>query len=340
MSTMKAIVCEEPNRFAMKETDIPAPGAGEALIRIRRVGICGTDLHAYKGNQPFFAYPRILGHELAAEVVQTGEGADGLAPGDAVTVMPYLACGSCIACRSGKSNCCKSMSVLGVHQDGGMREYMAVPAKHLLKASDLTLDQLATVECFAIGAHAVRRAAIRPGEFALVIGAGPIGLGVMKFAKLAGAKVIAMDINPERLRYCSDWVPADYTVNALDDPASQLEAITGGDYPTVVLDATGNAKSMEGALGYAAHGGRIVYVGLVKSDIAFSDPEFHKRELTLLGSRNALREDFEQVIEAIRGGSVDTDAFITHRSPFGGMIGVFESWLRPDTGVIKAMVEL
>lgn len=340
MSTMKTIICEEPNKFVMTQTEIPSPQEGQLLIRIRRIGICGTDLHAYKGNQPFFVYPRILGHELSAEVVKAGEGVAGFAEGDLVTVMPYMECGQCIACRSGKPNCCTSMSVIGVHQDGGMREYMTVPADHVFKANDLTLDQLATVECLSIGAHSVRRAAVQKDEFVVVIGAGPIGLGVMKFAKVAGAKVIAVDINDERLAYCKEWVPADYTVNALKDPIAEIEKITGGQFATAVLDATGNVRSMEGALHYLAHGGRLVYVGLVKSDITFSDPEFHKRETTLMGSRNALKEDFEQVIAAIRSGSVDTDAFITHRAAFDEMIGQYESWLKPETGVIKAMVEL
>lgn len=337
---MKTILCEEPNRFVLKETERPARAKGEALIRIRRIGICGTDLHAYRGNQPYFVYPRILGHELSGEVAEIDEGKHGLVAGDLVTVIPYLECGVCIACRSGKPNCCTQMSVLGVHQDGGMREYLNVPADHLLKADGLTPDQAAIVECFSIGAHAVRRAAITPGEVALVIGAGPIGLGVMKFAHLAGAKVIALDMNEERLRFCRNWAPADHTVHAADDPVSRIRELTGGDFPTVVFDATGSARSMEGAFAYVAHGGRLVYVGLVKADVTFSDPEFHKREMTLLSSRNATREDFELVLKSIREGKVDTDAFITHKAAFADMIDAYESWLNPATGVIKAVVEL
>jgi len=337
---MRTIVCEEPNRLVWKETETPVRQPGEALVRIRRIGICGTDLHAYRGNQPYFEYPRILGHELSAEIVETPDNAAELEPGDIVTIMPYIECGICVACRAGKTNCCTSMSVLGVHQDGGMREYMTVPADHLLKTEGLSLEQTAVIECFSIGAHAVRRAALQPEEFALVIGAGPIGLGVMKFAKLAGARVIAMDINEERLQYCRTWAPADFTVNAKDDPLKAIEAITGGDFPTAVFDATGNAKSMENALQYVAHGGRLVYVGLVKANISFSDPEFHKREMSILSSRNASRVDFKHVINSIRAGSIDTDSFVTHRVPFDEMIGAYETWLKPETGVIKAMVEL
>lgn len=337
---MKCLVCEEPNRFVWKDAEIPAANEGEALIKIHRIGICGTDLHAYKGNQPYFVYPRILGHELAAEIVCIGENEQGLKAGDIVSVIPYIHCGTCIACRNGKTHCCTNMSVIGVHRDGGMREYMTVPHHHLVKTDELTLDQTAIVECFSIGAHAVRKAEIKAGDFVLVIGAGPIGLGVMKFAKLAGARVIAMDLNEERLNFCKEWVKADYAVNVRHEPLKEVEAITGGDFPTAVLDATGNARSMEQALHYVAHGGRLIYVGLVRADITFHDPDFHKREMAIMGSRNANREDFEYVIDCIRRGEIDTDAFITHRASFDSVIGEYETWLKPDAGVIKAIVEL
>jgi 2-desacetyl-2-hydroxyethyl bacteriochlorophyllide A dehydrogenase len=337
---MKCIVCEEPNRLAMKEVPVPVPGPEEALIRMKRIGICGTDLHAYKGNQPYFVYPRVLGHELAAEITVIGANNYGLAAGDQVCVIPYVHCGTCIACRNGKTNCCTAMSVIGVHQDGGMREYMTVPVRHLVKTDGLTPEQAAIVECFSIGAHSIRVAAVRPGDWVMVIGAGPIGLGTMKFAKLAGARVIAMDMNESRLQFCKAWAQVDHTVNVKDDPLKEVAEITGGDFPTVVLDATGNAKSMEQALSYVAHGGKLIYVGLVKSDITFHDPDFHKREMAIMGSRNAMREDFLEVIEQIRSGAIDTGSFITHRAPFTGMIGQYDQWLLPETGVIKAVVEL
>lgn len=337
---MKTIVCEEPYRFAMTETEMPVPGEGEALVKIRRIGICGTDLHAYKGNQPYFTYPRILGHELSGEIVEIGRNERGLSSGDLVVVTPYRYCGTCLACKQGKTNCCMKLTVLGVHEDGGMREYIAVPATLLIKAEGLTPEQAAVTECLCIGAHAVRRANIVAGENVLVIGAGPIGLGVMKFAKLAGAKVIALDINEERLAYCRQWVPADETVNAGNDPLQAIEAATQGNLPTVVFDATGNAASMETAPQYVAHTGRLIYVGLVKSKIAFEDPEFHKKEMSILSSRNATHEDFEHVMSSVRGGRIDTDSFITHRVAFDRMIETYDAWLKPETGVIKAMVNL
>jgi 2-desacetyl-2-hydroxyethyl bacteriochlorophyllide A dehydrogenase len=338
---MKGIVCEQIECFTLAELEAPSFVPGEAIVRIKRVGICGTDLHAYKGNQPFFSYPRILGHELAGIIEEIGDNSDGLKAGDQVSIIPYLHCGQCIACRHGKTNCCTAMKVLGVHVDGGMRELLSVPVSNLIKADGLTLDQAAVLEPLSIGAHAVRRSGLHSGETALVIGAGPIGFGVMAFAKHLGAKVIAMDINDERLEWCRQWAKADDTVNALQQhPVEQLSSITGGDMPIVVFDATGNAKSMMQAFQYTAHGGRLVFVGLVKGELAFDDPEFHKREMTLMGSRNATKEDFHHVMEVVKSGGVDVRSYITHRAPLENMIEAFGSWLRPESKVIKAVVEL
>lgn len=337
---MLGIVCEEIERFKLVEMPEPAFVEGEAIVRIKRIGICGTDLHAFKGNQPFFTYPRVLGHELAGIIEQIGANEEGLIAGDQVSIVPYMHCGQCVACRNGKTNCCTSMKVLGVHIDGGMRELISVPVSHLIQTNGLTLDQSAVLEPLSIGAHAVRRSGLTKGETALVIGGGPIGLGVIAFAKYAGANVIAMDVNDERLAFCRSWATIDHTVNALEDAKEQLAQLTNGDYPTVVFDATGNAKSMMDAFSMVAHGGTLVYVGLVKADITFHDPEFHKRELTLMGSRNATKEDFDLAYKAVKSGGIDVESYISHRSSFDGMIGQFESWLKPESKVIKAMVEL
>lgn len=338
---MRGIVCEKTDSLQYRD-DLPEPEmrAGEAIVRIQRIGICGTDLHAFKGNQPFFTYPRILGHELSGVIERINDNESGLIHGDQVAIIPYLNCGKCIACRNGKPNCCKSMQVFGVHIDGGMRERVSIPVTHLIRTEGLSLDQSVLLEPFAIGAHAVRRSRLTAGETVLVIGAGPIGLGVMAFSKYAGAKVIALDVNEERLEFCRSWAKVDYTIDALSGPKEQLETITNGEYPTVVIDATGNTKSMESAFEYVAHGGSLVYVGLVKSDIVFNDPEFHKREMTLMGSRNATREDFDQVFDALKSGGIDIDRYVTHRTSFEAMVGEFESWLDPESKVIKAIVEL
>lgn len=337
---MKGIVCEEVGKFAWRE-DLPEPvlEEGQAIVRIARVGICGTDLHAYQGNQPYFTYPRILGHELSGKVEAVAANTAGIHIGDQVSIVPYMHCGECSACLRGKTNCCKHMKVFGVHMDGGMRERVAIPVGHLIKTDGLTLDQSAMLEPLAIGAHAVRRSGLLPGDTALVIGAGPIGLGIMALARHAGAKVIAMDVNEERLVSCTSWAKADFAINALYQPKEQLAEITDGNLASVVFDATGNAKSMTDAFDLVAHGGSLVYVGLVKSDITFDDPDFHSREMTLMGSRNATGEDFDRVLNAISAGYIDMNGYITHHSTLGDMISKFDDWLKPESKVIKAIVE-
>ncbi|HWA87624.1 MAG TPA: zinc-binding alcohol dehydrogenase family protein [Opitutus sp.] len=341
---MKSLVLQEPGRIVAAEAPEPAaPGAGEALVRVHRVGVCGTDLHAFHGRQPFFSYPRILGHELGVEVLAVGEGVENVAVGDRCAVEPYLNCGRCIACRRGKPNCCTELKVLGVHIDGGHRERIVVPAAKLHRSHKLNYDQLALVETLGIGAHAVQRAALERGETVAVIGAGPIGLAVIQFALAAGARVIALDVNAERLAFCRERIglAAGDTIDARGlDVVARLRELTGGDLPTAVFDATGNAKSMAAAFDYPAHGGRLVFVGLFPGEVTFNDPNFHRRELTLLASRNSRPEDFRRIIELVENGVVDTTPWVTHRAPLGEVPERFESWTRPESGVLKAMIAL
>ena len=334
---MRTLVCTKPGLFEYKQDEIKQPVEGESLLRIKRIGICGTDLHAFEGTQPYFVYPRILGHELSAEFVE-GD-ADGFKTGDLVTIMPYFYCGTCIACRNGKTNCCVNIKVAGVHQDGGMREYFTVPSYSLLHSEGLSEDALALTEPLAIGAHAVRRAGILPGEYVLVIGAGPIGLGIMEFVKIAGAQPIAMDINSERLLFCKEKLNVPFIIDgSSENIADQLKRITGGDMPVTVIDATGNLRAINAAFHYLSHSGKYVLVGLQKGDISFSHPEFHKREATLMSSRNATKEDFSHVIKNLKNGHINPQLYITHRVGFDEVKNNFDSWLKPETGVIKAMV--
>ena len=337
---MQTLVCDEPGKFSYVEREKPVLKPGHAIIKVKRIGICGTDLHAFEGTQPYFNYPRVLGHELSGELVEF-DNAPGFYINEKVTFIPYFNCGHCIACRMGNTNCCVNMQVCGVHVDGGMTEYLMVPSHTLIHGERLDFEELALVEPLAIGAHGVRRAAIAPGEYVLVIGAGPIGLGTMEFARIAGAKVIALDVNEERLNFCRDVIKVDYVVNVLSgDVLQQLQEITNGDMPTVVIDATGNLKAINNAFQYLAHGGRYVLIGLQKGEICFSHPEFHKREATLMSSRNATVVDFEQVINAIKKGVISPLNYITHRVAFNQVEHDFESWLKPETKVIKAMVSM
>lgn len=337
---MKTLVCIEPGHFEYQSMAKPELTKGNAIIKIKRIGICGTDLHAFEGTQPFFEYPRILGHELSGELVEFDD-APGFKIGETVTFIPYFSCGECIACRMGKPNCCSHLKVCGVHQDGGMGEYLSVPSASLVHGDGLSVDELALVEPLAIGAHGVRRAEIKKGEYVLIMGAGPIGLGTMEFARIAGAHVIALDVNDKRLQFCKDKLHVSHTINALSpDVASQLMHITNGDMPTVVIDATGNLKAINTGFQYMAHGGRYVLIGLQKGEICFSHPEFHKREATLMSSRNATRDDFDLVMSAMKDKQIDPATFITQKILFGNVKEEFGGILDPENGVIKAMIEM
>ena len=335
---MKVIVCQTPGSFELIEKEMPTPAPGFSIIQIKRIGVCGTDLHAFAGNQPFFSYPRVLGHELAAEFVE-GDAA-GFVKGDALTIVPYFYCGNCIACRNGKPNCCRAIKVFGVHIDGGMATFVSVPSYALVKSGGLTLDQLALVEPLAIGAHAVSRAQLIPGEKILVVGAGPIGIGLVLFAQLAGAEVVLMDTNDERLRFCRDHFAVSATINPLQQDAMEmLKEFTSGDMPSVVIDATGNQPAINNAFSYMAHGGKYILVGLQLGEISFSHPEFHKREATLMSSRNATNADFNQVMAAIASGKIDPLPMITHRLLFDDVLRNFSQLSDPSNRVVKAMID-
>lgn len=334
---MKYIVCEEPGNFQLKEKEAPKRKKGEALLKVNKVGICGTDLHAYTGNQAFFTYPRILGHELATQVLEIDENSKGIKAGDNVVIMPYLSCGHCVACRNGKTNCCTQIQVLGIHTDGGMQEQITVPADILLPANNLTDNQMAIVEPLAIGAHAIRRADVQPGETVVVVGCGPIGIGIMKLAQIQGAKVIALDMNQDRLQYAKEIIGVDHVVNVNEDPVKQISDITKGDMATVVFDASGHKGALESGPSYMAHGGKFVLVGLSKGELTFTHPAIHAKETTLLCSRNATVADFEHVINIL--DQFPTDSFITHNVHYTDMKDNFDSWLQPGTGVIKATVQ-
>ena len=337
---MKAVVCEKPNEFSIKDINRPTLHTGNALIRVKRIGICGTDYHAYQGNQPYFKYPRVFGHELAGIIEEIGDNDKGLKKGDQVTILPYMHCGDCIACRNGKTNCCLKLQVFGVHVDGGMQEFISVPISHILKTEGLTLDQTAIIEPFSIGAHAISRSGITKGENVLVIGAGPIGIGVMMFAQLKGAKVIAMDIDEKRLSFCSEWAKVEGTVNALHEPETIIQEMLDGDHPTTVFDASGNKKSMNESIQYVSHGGKLIFVGLMNDYISFYNPYFHEKELTLMASRNSTQTDFENVMKQLRIGNIDIEGYISHRCFFDQVTDRFNYWLRPESKVVKALIEL
>ncbi|MCF8716234.1 zinc-binding alcohol dehydrogenase family protein [Joostella atrarenae] len=334
---MKYIICEEPKKFTLKEKEDPSRKKGEVLLKINKIGICGTDLHAYAGNQAFFTYPRILGHELASEVLEA-DSESKFKKGDKIVIMPYLSCGNCIACKNGKTNCCQNIRVFGVHTDGGMQEKVILPESVLMAAPNLTDNEIAIIEPLAIGAHALRRASTKKGDTIVVVGCGPIGIGIIKLAQIKGAKVIAIDTNDSRLQYTKEIIGAEHVVNATKNPVEKVAEITNGNLADAVFDATGHKGALESGINYMAHGGSYILVGLSKGDLTFTHPKIHAKETTLLCSRNATREDFQFVIDHIK--EFPTKSFITHEVDFKDMISNFDSWLDPKTGVIKAIVNI
>lgn len=338
---MKAIRLKEPKVWERLNIDKPSEvlAPGNVLLKVNKIGVCGTDLHAFKGQQPFFSYPKILGHELAVEIVAIADDVTNLKAGDRCSVEPYYNDIIGQAVRRGKTNCGENLQVLGVHVDGGMQEYFVYPAKFLHATNSLSDDQLAMIEPLAIGCHAVDRAAIKEDDIVLVIGVGPIGLGTIQFAQLTGARVIAMDIDNDKLEKCKEITQIKDTINALDDVESELEKLLNGDLPTVILDATGNSKSMMNTFKYAAAGGTIVFIGLFMGDVVFHDPSFHKKELTLKASRAAMSSDFGKIIRLIEAGKIDATSFITHRINFDDVPSEFEK-LYGKKDLIKAIIEL
>ncbi|WP_395718950.1 zinc-binding alcohol dehydrogenase family protein [Prosthecobacter sp.] len=307
-----------------------SPQAGEALVAIRAIGICGTDFSGYLGKMPFIEFPRILGHELGVEVLAVGPGVNHLKAGDRCSVEPYLNCGTCHACQRGSTNCCETLQVLGVHCDGGMRERMILPAHKLHPCNALDFEQLALVETLAIGCHAVNRAQVTSDDDVLIIGAGPIGLTVLEFARAANSRITILELNAARRDFVEQNYPGVEVVASLpDEPAFQI-----------VFDATGNPGSMAAALRFARFTGRIVYVGITKEPVHIDDPLFHRRELTLLASRNAVTSDFPRILGMIQSGRINTRPWISHRCVFEDFPAKMDEWLTPEARVIKAVVSL
>ncbi|MEM1446350.1 MAG: zinc-binding alcohol dehydrogenase family protein [Planctomycetota bacterium] len=336
---MQTIVLEQPGTLTHTQTEEPPqPGPGEALVRVHRVGVCGTDIHAYGGRQPFFSYPRIIGHELGVEVLAVGDDVTNVKPGDRCAVEPYVYCGKCAACLKGRTNCCVNMKVLGVQTEGGMRDRIVVGSHMLHPSKTLSYDALALVETLGIGRHAVTRADVQQGESVAVIGLGPIGLTVCQFAKLAGAKLVGVDVSAERCAKAEALLGIDTMTLDPATPAVDQWLERFGDKPEKVFDVTGHRGSMQAAFDLPDHAGTLTFVGLLLGEIAFDDPTFHRKELTLLASRNAVAADFHAILADMEAGRIDPTAWITHRTQAAQLPKVLESWLQPDAGLLKGVV--
>jgi 2-desacetyl-2-hydroxyethyl bacteriochlorophyllide A dehydrogenase len=325
---MQQVVLEKPGQLIKRSVEPPTPAAGQALVRVRRIGICGTDIHAFHGRQNYFTYPRVLGHELGVEVLEVADNERKIRPGDHCSVDPFMTCGQCWPCAKGKSNCCEKMNLIGVHSDGGMCETIVVPVHHLYPSSKASLDHLALVEPLGIGAHAVERAAPEPDDKVLIIGVGPIGLAVHQFVHLAGLKPTVLDVSQKRLNFCQAHLPVQQAATELNDNLRF----------TVVFDVTGNRHSMQAAFSRVAHGGKLIFVGHIADDICFSDPELHKREMTVLASRNTTPNQFARIINLIETNQINIDPWITDRITLTDLPEVFQTVCDPSRGGVKTLV--
>lgn len=340
---MRAIVLEKPEHFSLIDIDTPdAPAAGEVLLKTHAMGVCGTDIAGYLGKFPFFTYPKIIGHELGVEVLAVGEGVEHLAVGDRCCVEPYMNCGHCYACRQGATNCCQSNQTLGVMTDGGLCDQFLLRADKVHKSRSLAYDQLALVETLAIGCHAVDRGAPRADQRTLVIGAGPIGLAVIEFARLSGVELTVLDLVASRLEFCRQTYNVHHTIQfqSAEQVNEAVRELTAGEGFPLVIDATGNHQSMSAALGYVSQTGTLVYVGISNQSVSFPHAVLHKPEMTLKASRNAMSRDFPRIIRLIESGTINTAPWITHRTNLDRFIEDFPLFTRPESGVIKAIVEV
>ena len=340
---MKAIILEKPEHFIASDINEPAqPGTGEALVEVHRVGICGTDVAGYLGKMPFFTYPVIPGHELGVQVLAVGQGVTNVKAGDNCSIEPYMNCGECYACKKGATNCCESLEVIGVHKDGGMCERLVLPARKLHPSEKLTMEQLALVETLAIGCNCVNRSASNSGDKVLVIGAGPIGMAAIEFLKVAKTEITVMDMNETRLQFCKEKLGVDHTVVFKNDgtEAVRLREVNGGNLPITVIDATGSHVSMSNAFKYVSFTGQVLYVGITTQELSFKHVTIHRPELTIKASRNAVPADFKRIISLIEDGVIDTDPWLSHQASYDDFIDEFPNWLKPETGVIKAVLNM
>jgi 2-desacetyl-2-hydroxyethyl bacteriochlorophyllide A dehydrogenase len=336
---MKQVTLIKPYELEERDVEIPILKKGELLVQIKNIGICGTDIHAFHGNQPYFSYPRVLGHELSGIIVDAKIENKSLL-GKPVSVLPYLSCGKCNSCLKGKTNCCANLHVMGVHVDGGFREYVSVPVDNIMVGREETdLEHLSMVEPLSISYHGIMRADILENNWVIIFGAGPIGIGALMFAKSKTNNIILIDINKNRITYCKSILGIEHSFNGNDETLfEEIKELTNGHFADIVIDATGNKKSIQQQLRFLGHGGKWILIGLQREDLHINHPEFHKREATLMSSRNATKHDFKQVMDKIDNKEIDPALLITHTLDFEEVVNSFSSFIVDQTlikGIIK-----
>ena len=347
---MKAIYINAPGDVSIKEIDMPVRKKGEALLKLLYGGICGSDLGSYRGTFAYFSYPRIPGHEFSAEIVEIDENDRGLEKGMIVTCNPYFNCGGCYSCKSGVVNACMDNQTMGCQRDGAFCEYITMPIERIYDGRGLDAKVLAAIEPFCISYHGVQRAVIHKGEKVLVIGAGTIGVLAANAAKALGGEVWLCDVAEEKLRYANDTFGfAGTFVNSGADAFSKAVAdvtgsinIGGNEVPNgfdVCIEAVGLPSTFQNCIDAAAFGGKVVLIGVGKKNLDFNFTLIQKKELNVYGSRNALPEDFIELIDLVGEGKVDLEKIVTNVYPFDEAPRAFEEFSRNSANMLKVMID-
>jgi len=335
---MRQLVLNAPFDMRLCEVDMPERSPEDVLLRVRAAGICGSDVHAYRGHQPFLTYPRILGHELGCEIAEIETGDHGFNVGDAVVVEPYMGCGRCYPCMIGRYNCCSRLQVMGVHADGGMRDYFAVPVKYLHKAPEgSSFEELAMVETTAVGAHGVKRARVEAGEIVAIVGAGPIGIGAMQYAKSLGARTIVIDIAPQSLEKAKSLGADDVIDSSSSDPVEELMKLTSGFGAHAVVECVGKPVTIEMTVNLVAPAGRIAIVGVGDQKVSFPQQVFNKKEIDYFGVRNA-RDMFPEIIALMQEGAISMAPLVTQRFNIDEGVEAFKFVHENQQDVRKAVI--
>ncbi len=307
---MKAVFMRGPGAVEIGDVAEPIRKPGEALLRVRYVGLCGTDLNSYRGRNPLVSYPRIPGHEIAATIAEIDDGDAAFSVGSDVTLSPYTSCGGCAACRNNRNNACQFNQTLGVQRDGALAEYISVPVEKLYTGR-LGLQELCLVEPLTVGCHAVSRARVRSSDTVAILGCGGVGLGAVAASAFRGANTIAVDIDDGKLEVARKAGAASLINSQRQDPVAAIRELTGGLGPQVVIEAIGQPETFRAAVDLAAYTGRVVYIGYAKEPVTYETKLFVQKELDIMGTRNALPEDFREVIRMLEEHRFPVEAAIS-----------------------------
>ena len=338
-SSMRALVIQKPGEAVIENVPQPEPRPGQVLLRVRMIGLCGSDLNSYRGKNPLVSYPRVPGHEIAATILESHPSRPDLKPGTNVTLSPYTNCGKCASCLRGRPNACQFNETLGVQRDGALLEQIWMPAEKLYPAS-LSIKELCLVEPLTVGFHAVSRGRVQPRDIVAIFGCGGVGLGAVAASHFAGASTIAVDLDDHKLEIAKS-ASATHTINSSRESLhDRLQQLTGNRGPDVVIEAIGLPDTFRAAVEEVAFTGRVVYIGYAKEPVAYETRLFVQKELDILGSRNALSEDFARVIQMLETRAFPVEQAVGTIVPLEQAPLILKQWSESPQRFTKIMVSL